>query len=589
LFGFTGNVYAQDNRSLVSIDVVPATATMAVGDQIQFLAVGDDGQGGTVVLTDPQWSISGGATLIPIADTCIVRADETGGYTLTCREGGTSIEDNAQIEITSNLAKIEVHPANIMLNVGNIQHFTATGKDQYGNIIPLTDPQWSTSGGGTLTPSGSTCTYTATTTGSYTITCQEDGTQGTANIHTTGTPVETSTGSGTAYFATDAGTLENLAAVDESTLPEEGKPALVFPHGFFSFDITDLTPCTHQKVVVTITLPSAVPGGTEYWKYHASEGGWIRIPMGSDDGDAVITITLEDGGLGDDDGECNGVIVDSGGPGVGAPKPRLTKSAPTSVAPSGNITYTINYANVGLVALTDVTITENYPGGVTFISADPAPDAGTNDKWTIGTLSAGVSGQIIIKVKAPDSRDLSFTETGSVTGEGFVMVSKDQSTEQKQYTLKNVVTLSCAELPPISAYATTNVTIAPEIEVNKTASLTGSCPGSDPLAVNISDTITYCFNVSNTGDVNLTGVMVIDDIYGSVTLGTTTLAPGESTEGTLTHVVMESDAPSVTDTATATGTPPVGAEVTDIDDCTIDVAIALGIEVVKTASLTGTG
>ena len=84
--------------------------------------------------------------------------------------------------------------------------------------------------------------------------------------------MKTATGTGTAYFATPAGTLENLAAVDESTLPTEGKPALVFPHGFFSFNITGLTPCAHQKVVVTVTLPSAVPVGTQYWKYHASEG-----------------------------------------------------------------------------------------------------------------------------------------------------------------------------------------------------------------------------------------------------------------------------------------------------------------------------
>ena len=137
--------------------------------------------------------------------------------------------------------------------------------------------------------------------------------------------------------------------------------------------------------------------------------------MGSDDGDNVITITLVDGGWGDDDGTGNGLIVDQRGPGVRATKPKLTKSAPTSVVPGGTITYRIIYANVGPVALTDVTITENYPEGVTFISAVPAPDAGTNNKWTIGTLSAGSSGQIIIKVKVPESRDLSFTEHGSYT------------------------------------------------------------------------------------------------------------------------------------------------------------------------------
>jgi fermentation-respiration switch protein FrsA (DUF1100 family) len=122
--------------------------------------------------------------------------------------------------------------------------------------------------------------------------------------------IETATGTGIARFETDAGTIEDLRAVKESTLPKAGKPALVFPHGFFSFNITGLTP--GQTVVVTITLPDNVLVGTQYWKYHASEGGWVQIPMGSDDGDNVITITLVDGGLGDDDGTANGVIVDQG-------------------------------------------------------------------------------------------------------------------------------------------------------------------------------------------------------------------------------------------------------------------------------------
>ncbi|NQE52854.1 Cell surface glycoprotein, partial [ANME-1 cluster archaeon GoMg3.2] len=270
--------------------------------------------------------------------------------------------------------------------------------------------------------------------------------------------VETATGTGLACFVTDSGTIENLVAVNESTLPEEGKPKLVFPHGFFSFNITGLTP--NQTVEVTLTLPDIVPVDTEYWKYHASEGGWIRIPMGSDDGDNVVTITLVDGGLGDDDGTANGIIVDQGGPGVRAIKPKLTKSAPTSVAPGGTITYTINYANLGPVALTEVTITENYPEGVTFISAVPAPDAGTN-VWIIGTLLPGKSGTIVIKVKVPEQIDLSFTETGSVIGEGFVMVSKDLSTEQKPYRLKNVVTISCAETDPVTASASTTVTGVP--------------------------------------------------------------------------------------------------------------------------------
>jgi hypothetical protein len=78
------------------------------------------------------------------------------------------------------------------------------------------------------------------------------------------------------------------------------------------------------------------------------------------------------------------------------------------------------------------------------------------------------------------------------------------------------------------------------IEVNKTASISGSCPGSDPLNASIGDTVTYCFNVTNTGVVPLTNVALDDDHYGPISLGKDTLAPGESTNGTATHNVSES-------------------------------------------------
>ena len=140
-------------------------------------------------------------------------------------------------------------------------------------------------------------------------------------------PVETVTGTGIVSLSSDAGNITTLAAVAEETLPTAGKPVgVTFPHGLFSFNITNITP--GSCVIVTITLPSAVPVGTTYWKYHASEGGWIQIPMGSDDGDNVITITLCDGGLGDDDGLPNGTIVDPGGPATPTPAPASAPSSP---------------------------------------------------------------------------------------------------------------------------------------------------------------------------------------------------------------------------------------------------------------------
>jgi hypothetical protein len=105
--------------------------------------------------------------------------------------------------------------------------------------------------------------------------------------------VSTATGSGTATFVNSAGTVYDLTGISESSLPSEGKPGgVVFPDGLFSFNITDLNP--GQTVTLDIQLPSNVAVGSQYWKYQAGVG-WFSMPIGSDDGDNSISITLTDG------------------------------------------------------------------------------------------------------------------------------------------------------------------------------------------------------------------------------------------------------------------------------------------------------
>lgn len=132
-----------------------------------------------------------------------------------------------------------------------------------------------------------------------------------------GAAMTTATGSGTAIFCPTAGSVQNLTAVSEGSVPAGGKPALIFAHGLFEFDISGLS--NGGTVTLTITLPSAVPTTTQYWKYGPTStnpaGEWYVISMGDNDGDNVITITLVDGGLGDDDLAGNGIIIDQGGPG----------------------------------------------------------------------------------------------------------------------------------------------------------------------------------------------------------------------------------------------------------------------------------
>jgi hypothetical protein len=117
--------------------------------------------------------------------------------------------------------------------------------------------------------------------------------------------------SGPAHSSNPTGTGD--AVSDNVDFAPWGAPAgITFPHGMFSFQICCLN--TGETVTLTVTLPSNVPVGTRWWKYHS--GSWYSLPIGDDDGDKVITVTLQDGGTGDSDSVA-GQITDPGGPGWG--------------------------------------------------------------------------------------------------------------------------------------------------------------------------------------------------------------------------------------------------------------------------------
>lgn len=153
--------------------------------------------------------------------------------------------------------------------------------------------------------------------------------------------VNTSTGTGTAYFTSDAGTIEDLIALNESDMPEEN-PDIDFPHGLFKFNITGVNP--GQIVNVTIAFPQDIPPTAQYWICGPNGSidnpqplRWYEILMNSNDGDGVIAITKQDGGIGDEDGVENGIIVDDGGPGIAtlpiaAQVPTLTPVGLTALA-----------------------------------------------------------------------------------------------------------------------------------------------------------------------------------------------------------------------------------------------------------------
>ena len=99
-----------------------------------------------------------------------------------------------------------------------------------------------------------------------------------------------------------------------------------FPHGLFDFTL--ITGTAGTPATITITYPTALPAGAVYWKFGPSPAGfncttacatphWYQMPPSQ----AVfsgntVTLTITDGGVGDDDLLANSVIPDAGGPGV---------------------------------------------------------------------------------------------------------------------------------------------------------------------------------------------------------------------------------------------------------------------------------
>ncbi|MDO8473470.1 MAG: hypothetical protein Q7T05_06595, partial [Dehalococcoidia bacterium] len=129
-----------------------------------------------------------------------------------------------------------------------------------------------------------------------------------------------------------------------------------------------------------------------------------------------------------------------------------------------------------------------------------------------------------------------------------------------------------------TATATVTMTQGPAIDVTKLASPTSfSAPG----------TVTYSYTVKNIGNVTLNPVSLVDDKAGVVTLAATSLVPGASTTGTKTYAITQAmiDAGTpIVNTATATGHPSVGPDVTATATATVTVTQTPAVTLAKTVS-----
>ena len=242
----------------------------------------------------------------------------------------------------------------------------------------------------------------------------------------------------------------------------------------------------------------------------------------------------------------------------------IAKTAnPTTVSAVGNVvTYTFTVKNTGNVDLTGIVVndTQNSPAGSltsgpTCLATSLAPGISTTCTATYTTAQA-------------DLDKGSITDSATATG-----------------TLPNATKYTT----PIPATATVTATQTAGLTISKTA---------NPTTVNaVGSLVTYTFTVKNTGNIDLTGIVVNDtqnSPAGSLTSGptclATSLAPGISTTCTATYTVAQADLNkgSITDSATATGTLPNSTTYTTPTPATATVTATqtAGLTISKTASPT---
>ena len=217
-----------------------------------------------------------------------------------------------------------------------------------------------------------------------------------------------------------------------------------------------------------------------------------------------------------------------------APAITLVKSADVSTvdAVGDTIVYAFLVTNTGNVTLSDITIVEDAFSGTGATPVALCPQA---------TLAPGAD-QTCTASYAVTQDDLdagTITNTARATG------------------LPPASTTPVASAP---SPASVTATQTPGLSVVKSAS------PSAPADFHAGETITYSFVVTNTGNVTMEGISITEvDFTGSDPLPTPTcpaaaasLAPGAQVTCETTYIVTQADidAGSITNTATAGGTPP---------------------------------
>ncbi|MEV8252835.1 AraC family transcriptional regulator [Rhodoglobus sp. NPDC076762] len=250
-----------------------------------------------------------------------------------------------------------------------------------------------------------------------------------------------------------------------------------------------------------------------------------------------------------------------------APNITVTKSgAPQGAANLGDtIDYTFEILNSGNVTLSSVTLTDPLPNLSAITITWPTPTSpGVLAPGQVATATANYE----ITQDDVDAGAVLNTATAAGVAPNATVVRDDSE-----------------------ANTVPTETIRAAVELAKSGVL------ADPARADEGDIVNWSFELSNTGNVTLTGVEIIDSLAGISTLSYTwpgvdgTLEVGELVTATATSALTQAqiDAGTIANTATGSGTPPRGDAVSDPATAAVVLASQASMDVTKVGAVVGAG
>jgi len=168
--------------SVASVAVTPASASMQVGQTVQFTATLKDANGNTLSGRVVTWA-SSNTGVASVSNGGLATAKAAGTATITATSEGKS--GTSTVTVTSvPVASVTVNPGSANLQVGQTVQLTATPKDASGNALSGRVVTWASGNSGVASVSGNGL-VTAKAAGSATITATSEGQSGASAITVT--------------------------------------------------------------------------------------------------------------------------------------------------------------------------------------------------------------------------------------------------------------------------------------------------------------------------------------------------------------------------------------------------------------------